>query len=194
MSVKSPLFDYLPQIFAGVADFQALFGALRSGESTSPGSVDTADADIKQAGYNQFPLSEQIDYTGAIRWANALRVYSPGKTREELLFSVRSLLEERRPYNLSELKRMLNKLVGPEGESYSLTVDVPGRRITVKLALAGASAYNDTVKLLQRIIPAQLILNVQIMYNRYSAYVGMTHGEMHGKTHQKLRSGNLYEQ
>ncbi len=67
------------------------------------------------------------------------------------------------PYTENNLRERLNNLVG-EG-NYELTVTPT--RCTCKLALARKLQYETVEKLLEKIVPLHIVLDVQLMYNTW---------------------------
>ena len=184
--MSSPLFSYLPQMFSDLREFGVLFDVLNNDDAN--GVLDDAAANAAQWLKNQFPTSGKMDESGVRRWAQALRINTGGKSAEDLLFSIKTALTERRPYTVAQLRRMLDDLCG-EG-NYELLINVPEQAVTVRLSLTRASDFNAVSVLLDRILPAHLSLLVIVNYNRYGKYSDglTTHADMHAKTHHQLRS------
>ena len=84
---------------------------------------------------------------------------------------------------------MLDDLIGET--DYSLSRDVINKTITVKLSLQSrfkADAVND---LLDRIIPADIILNTTVAYTTSDDMSKYTHDELSAYTHNEIKITEL---
>ena len=122
-----------------------------------------------------------------------------GIARREKLFGVipkdTDSLEDRRyrillkenseiPYTINSLKNKLETLCGEDGVAIELTEDT----ITVKVALTRKGMYEDTAKMLEEIVPLNIIVDCLQMYNSYSDISNITYGGLAEKTYGQIRN------
>ena len=122
-----------------------------------------------------------------------------GIARRENLYSIipndTDTLEDRRyrvltkenseiPYTIRSLKRKLETLCGENG----VTIELTEEKITVKVALARKGMYEDTTKMLEEIVPLNLLTECLQMYNTWEMLESYTWGELANRTWEQLRS------
>lgn len=122
-----------------------------------------------------------------------------GIARREKLYSIipkdTDTLDDRRyrvlakenseiPYTIRSLKRKLETLCGENG----VTIELTEEKITVKVALAKKGMYEDTAKMLEEIVPLNIIANCLQMYNTYEILKSYTYGQLSNKTYAGLRN------
>ena len=122
-----------------------------------------------------------------------------GIARRENLYSIipkdTDTLEDRRyrvltkenseiPYTIRSLKRKLETLCGENG----VTIELTEEKITVKVALARKGMYEDTAKMLEEIVPLNLLIECMQMYNTWEMLESYTWGELANRTWEQLRS------
>lgn len=87
------------------------------------------------------------------------------------------------PYTLRKLKLMLSNLCG---EDYSLTLS--DFEMTVKLGLGVHKQYNEVAKLLEKVVPANIVINIELLYNTHAILSEYTHAFLADYTHDQLRN------
>lgn len=122
-----------------------------------------------------------------------------GIARRENLYSIipkdTDTLEDRRyrvltkenseiPYTIRSLKRKLETLCGENGVTIALTEE----KITAKVALARKGMYKDTAKMLEEIVPLNLLTECLQMYNTWEMLESYTWEELANRTWEQLRS------
>jgi len=85
------------------------------------------------------------------------------------------------------LKRMLTTLTG-SADGYAVELLPNIYTLNVKLALTSKNAFNSVADMLNRVIPANLIFNVLIMYNQHITLQPFTHQQLHKYTHYGIRN------
>ena len=84
------------------------------------------------------------------------------------------------------LERALTNLCGADG--YSIKLAAEEYHIEIKLALNYKNNYEDVTKLLQKMIPANMTQNVQIIYNTHNVLKKFTHAQLAAYSHHDLRN------
>lgn len=88
------------------------------------------------------------------------------------------------PYTIRSLKKKLETLCGEDGVSIELTEE----KITVKVALARKGMYEDTAKMLEEIVPLNMLVECLQMYNTWADLEKYTWAELENVTWEQLRS------
>ena len=108
-------------------------------------------------------------------------------TLDERKFRILSRMNQELPYTMLKLKESLTTLCGEDG--FFIELRSEDYYIKVKLALSNKNNYQEVSDLLTKMIPANLIQEVQIMYNGHKILKEFTHAELGIKTHEELRNG-----
>lgn len=172
------LLDYLPPILHGVREFRALNDAEQV-------ALDRIWSAVWQTLDDHF-IPTATDY-GLRQWETMLRITPKATaTLDERRFTVLSMLAEQTPFTERSLARSLASLCG-EGE-YSLELDHGAYAIHVDVGLAAKSKYDDVVRLLARVVPANLTVTVRQKYNQHQTFTPYTHRALTAFTHDTLRN------
>lgn len=120
-----------------------------------------------------------------------------GESLEERKFTVLTRLNRRAPCTEKMLREQLKTLCG-EG-NYAVEVDCENNTVSVLVGLAAKNSFNDVADLLESSVPANMIINLGLKYNRHSMFETKTNGELKPYTHSQLRNevltnGRIYKQ
>lgn len=172
------LIDYLPPVLKKVREFKLIF------QSEQPEIADLWGS-INNALNDQFVI-DATEY-GVGRWEKLLGIVPKGtESLDARKFRILTRLNERLPYTMRTLQLLLEALCGKDGYSIELYNDV--YTIEVKINLIAKSKFDDVDALLQRVIPANMIINLRLMYNQHLTLKQFTHGYLQSYTHNQLRS------
>lgn len=138
--------------------------------------------------FNECHISTQSK-KGAERWEKTLGII-PKDTDSLEVRNLRILakLHEDLPYTYRTFKRMLSGLTGGE-DAYNLTINNDLYTVNIKVALKSKDLMNEIGVLADRVIPAHMILIVELMYNTHRMIkdAGMTHRDLSQYTHRQIR-------
>lgn len=172
------LIDYLPQVLKEYRDIKAIMQAEQSELSVLWDCLSDVLSD-------QFALYATAN--GISRWENILAINPKGTDTLELRrFRILARLGEQRPYTAISLRQQMAALCGEGG--YSLTVLNENYMIKVRVELAAKGKYNEVEGLLKRTIPANMIIDLSLMYNQYLKLIGVTYGHLSSYTFEQLRN------
>lgn len=172
------LIDYLPHIlreyreFKGITDgqqwlFEQLWAAAE--KALDDQFVDTATEN------------------GIARWEKILNITPKGSdTLEARRFRIKTRLNEQLPFTMTTLRQQLSTLCGEDG--YTVDLAVGTYLLIVRIALASKSNFNDVADMLQRVVPANIVINLDLKYNTHEILSGFTHEQLAAYTHEQLRS------
>lgn len=125
--------------------------------------------------------------TGVKRWESILKIVPKGTDSLDFRkFRIITRLNERLPYTYRLLDQQLTTLCGKDG--YYLELKNKEYTLIVKLALTAKSNFDDVGNLLDRIVPANIVIDLTLLYNQQSTLSKYTHKQLGQYTHNKLRN------
>lgn len=89
------------------------------------------------------------------------------------------------PYNYAYLEKQLKTLCGENG--YKISLDVNGQTLTVKVELVSKNMLDSVKQFLENIIPCNIVLDVDLLYNQHKTIGKFTHKQLSAYTHKQLR-------
>ena len=132
---------------------------------------------------NNFFLDTLDDY-GCKRWENILKLkVKDTATIEERRATIKGRHAEQRPFTRLKLENMLKAICGENGS----TLNVKPNEYMVKVYLRNRNEYNSVLSLLERVVPANMIIEVEKIYNTYADVKKLTYGQASGYTFIELR-------
>lgn len=138
---------------------------------------------LEQVLNNEF--IETADEFGLSRWERILRIHpDTADTIENRRFSIMAKMIETRPYTVPQLKNILRNLCGEDNYS----VQVSDYVLIVRIALISKSNYSDIEALLQKISPANMVIDLSLAYNQHQSLHTMTHAQLAAMTHHEIRN------
>lgn len=101
-------------------------------------------------------------------------------------FRVKTRINEQLPYTLPALKNQLATICGENG--YSVTIGQGTYILTVRVELISKGNLDDVNTMLQRVVPAEIVIDLDLKYNSFEVLSGFTHAELSAYTHEQIRS------
>lgn len=170
------LIEYLPPVLHSVREFVEL---AKSGD-VEAGEVWTS---IREMTADQFV--DTLTEAGCARWEKILGIEPfDTDTIEDRRFRIKTKFNSELPYTITQLNNMLTNLCG-EGE-YKITLD--GFVMEVRVALTSKRQLSDADALCERVVPANIALTVDLLYNRHEMLSPYTHQQLSAYTHYYLRN------
>jgi hypothetical protein len=128
---------------------------------------------------------------GVARWESILEIVPKGtETLEVRKFRIISRLNEQLPYTYGKLKQQLKTLCGEDG--YALELLNNEYKLIVRVELTVKGKFNEVGSLLNRTVPANMIIDLSLIYNQHSLLSSFTHNQLSNYTHYKLRNEVIY--
>lgn len=169
--------SYYPDILKEVREFQALAVA----ENPEMELIYTAIEDVMD---EQF-ISTAKDY-GVARLEKIVGITSKATdTLEERKFKVLAKYNEDVPYTVPKLNELLTTLCGTDG--YILEINNGAFTLKVKVALTSKKNKYAVSELVERVVPMNMVLSVELMYNQWQTVEGLTWGDVENMTWEGLR-------
>ena len=173
------LINYLPHILRDVREYKAI---LNDGEEAEIVSLWTS---LDDALKDQF-IQDATEY-GIKRWERLLGIVPKAtSTLDERRFSVLTKVNEQLPFTITSLKEQLKALCGDD--NYSVELDSGKYTLKVEIALEVESKYKDVEVLLKRIVPANMIIDLSLKYNKHNLVAALTHTALSNLTHYDVRN------
>ena len=171
------LLDYLLPLIAQTDEFAAIGAA----ENEQINDLWTAHKNVYN---NQFIAT--LDETGCQRWEKILEITPMGTdTIEDRRFRIAARINADIPYTYKQLQNMLASLCD---DDYTMELQNEDYKLIVRVALSAQRQYSEVEKLLKRVLPANLVLDLSLLYNQYQALTSKTHAQLNAYTHQQLRT------
>lgn len=172
------LMDYLPGIMQDYEEMQQIMQAEQPGIEALWEACDS----LMNEAYVQTETG-----LGAKRWESILDI-SPKDTDtlEVRNFRIQGRLVEDLPYTYRMFERQLIALCKEKGHSLFMT-EQNGLTLKIRVALSAKELKDEVVKLAERIVPCNIILDVELMYNTHAMLKGYTHAGLSDTTHAQLR-------
>ena len=147
--------------------------------------MNTLNNNINTILNNQFILS--ADSLSLKRYENILGIISKDTdTISDKKFKIITRLTEERPYTYERLKKSLTTLCGDDG--YTISLDNETYKLTIGVELTQTKEFEDVNNLLNRTVPANIIINLGLIYNQYFKFETYTYDELTSYTYEQLRS------
>lgn len=174
------LIEYLPEAFKTVEENEAILTM-----AEQPEMVDSWGA-LDNAMNNQFIL-DATEY-GISRLEKIMKIIPKANhSLDDRKFTVLARNNEQPPFTMRILVRQLETLCG-EGE-YSVSRDVDKKILKVRIALTSENKFNDVADLLERIVPADMIIDLDLMYiTHFEVWFNkLKHENLASYTHKQIR-------
>lgn len=123
---------------------------------------------------------------GCDRWERMLGIKNKDTySLDDRKNNIAGRLTEQRPYTFKKLCRMLDTICGRDG--YTIDVYPESYLLTVKVMLTSKNMFDDVRRLLDRVVPANIVTDVDLMYNVYKLLKPYTYDELRAYTCRQLR-------
>lgn len=135
---------------------------------------------------------ESLDENGCSRWERMLGIQNKDTyTVEECRLKILGMLAEQRPFTMRMLERTLAVLCGENTDennpNYKVDLDAGNYKLTVRIAMSSENVFSDVIKLLDRIVPCNLVVDVELLYNQHKELAQYTHEQLSEYTHEELK-------
>lgn len=172
------ILEYLPDFLRAVKEIQ-IHAAAESPELTS----------LWEANDNAY--NDQFLYlmgeNGISRWEKMIGISPFGTdTLEDRRFRIINRLNAQLPYSYKMLESHLIQMCGETG--YRMSYDKDTFTLTIKIALTSKKQYDEILELVNQMIPLNIVLDYDLLYNNYNVLSGYTHAELSAHTHGALRN------
>lgn len=173
------LIDYLPPFMGDIAEIKVILDIAEQPEIIK--LCQSLDDGFK----DQFIMDATEN--GVERWEKILKIIPKATfTLDERKFTILARINEKLPFTIRTLQDSLKTLCGEGGYNVQFISD--DYSLIVKLALTAKNNFVDVVHLLDRVVPVNMVTDVQIMYNSNEKLSKFTHEQLKRYTHYDLRN------
>lgn len=172
------LIEYLPDVMKGIGEMTAIT------QAEQPQFAAVWDG-VAAALQDQFIGSATAN--GVTRWENILHIIP--KATEELdtrKFRILTRLNEQLPYTMRTMMQQLETLCGAQGYLVMLQAEQYILRVTINMS--AKSNFESVKSLLDRTIPANMIIYLSLKYNEHARLAAFRHQQLAASTHYELRN------
>ena len=172
------LIEYYPDYLAEIREIRKIVESQQN-------EIDFARTAGADALSSQF--IEELPLKAIERWEKILKIVpKTDDTPEERRFKILTRINGYLPYTKITLSKVLETLCGKD--NFSVETDYNNYSVKIRIALISLSNYDDVLLFLNRIMPANMALDFSLMFNQYSMFSQLTHGQMNENTHYELRN------
>jgi hypothetical protein len=101
-------------------------------------------------------------------------------------FRIKAKKNEQPPYTYNIVKGQIENLCSADG--YSFSVDHANHIIAVRVALTAKGMYDEIENLLLRVRPANMVIDLSLLYNQWIVLAAKTWAELSGTTWHQARN------
>lgn len=129
---------------------------------------------------------DTLDSRGCDHWETMLHIKPKDSyTLAERRNNIKSRVVEQRPFTVKKLRQMLEAICGVG--KYELSIEPDKYKITCKIELTSKNMLSDVKELLVRMVPANMIIDINLKYNTYKMLNQFTHKQLNEFTQSQLR-------
>lgn len=152
------ILDYLPDIIKDVTEYQEIANA------ENP-TINSLWENHRKTFNNQF--IDTLDEDGCERWEKMLNITPKGTaTVEDRRLAILARINVSLPYTYRQLENFLKNICGND---YTINLDSAHYKLTVLLNLNRKNQFDEVENLLAKVIPANIMFDVMLQYNKYKA-------------------------
>lgn len=171
------LCEYWPEMLAELREFEQLAALLQP-------EFDAAVAAVRTLPENFFVHTLQAH--AVQRWEQMLGLpVLDDQPLSKRRFLIASRFAEQRPFTITKLQQLLDGLCG--AQQVNITVAPDTCTLTARVAMAAREWLGEVEKLLERVVPVNMQLDISLQYNEHGALAASTHGQLGQYTHKQLR-------
>ena len=169
--------NYIAPFFYDVKEIKEIIDSLQE-------EFNIIGTNAEQSLNNMFILSTDED--GIARYEKITGIIPKGTdTLQDRQFNVLSKFQNKLPYTDEYLKNTISLLTNND---FEINIDNDNYEVTVKIGLSAQKQFDTINQLLKDVIPANMLISLNYLYNKYSKYEGLyTYGEMAEYTYKGLR-------
>ncbi len=178
MNREIDLMDYIPEY---LKEYKELEKTLKAQQPEIKKLAET----VERLKNNQFITT--ADEEGIRKFETMLEVTAlDNDTLENRKFRVLSRWNNTIPYTASVLRKRLENLCGKDG--YQLEILHLESKVKVRVALTNKKNYGMVEEMLQEVIPANIWIDLSLLYNQHKTLSKFTHRQLAAYTQKEVRN------
>ena len=107
-------------------------------------------------------------------------------TIETRRFRVQGVWNDKLPYTYRVLLERLDSLCGPDG--YVMELNAGEYSLNIKIELTKKRMFDEVVRITRQMVPANIVVTVELRYNQHMTLVNFTHNQLAQYTHNQIRN------
>lgn len=176
------LIDYLPEFMREYREIKLICQEEQK-------QMEKVWSELENIWENQFVLS--ADEGVVKRWESMLGIHVGDTwTLDDRKNKILSIIAERRPYTDETLDIMLKSIFG-EG-NYEVEYKGP-LNMLISVSFDSKNEIKNVEEMLDKILPANLMWEVDIFHNKHSLLGKYTHGQLEVYTHEQIRDNYMFK-
>lgn len=181
--LRSPtnLIHYLPPIFKDKKEYIQIC-------ETENSEFDLLFSNINSIYRNQFLFD--LDINGVKRWEKIMKITpKQSETLDDRRFRIQTRYLTKLPYTMRSLYNILDTLCGRNG--YKVELDSDQLILKVRLELTVKNQLDEVKRTLRRIVPTNIVLDIDLLYNQYQTVGKYTYEHLSKFTYEQIREEAL---
>lgn len=175
---KVQLLDYIPDFLKDCIEMKAVQEAIQP-------EIQYMEDETERILGNTYILN--TDERGIKVFENLLKTQAlDNDTLDNRQFRVLSKWNRYVPYTKVTLKRMLQILCGEDG--YTVDIIQAEKRLIVRVSLRSRKNYDEVARMLEEMVPQDMVIDLSLLYNKYSFARKMPHFRLAEYTHYQIRN------
>ncbi len=171
------LIDYLPQVLKDIREYRSIV------EAEESELVDLWTA-LENALKDNF-INDATE-NGVLRLESILKIIpKAADTLEDRKFRIKARFNEQLPYTFRTLQERLTNLCGEDG--YTCELFNGAYTLKIRIELVAKGQYDAVSDLLERVVPANLVIDLDLRYNQHLVLKKFTHAQLSAYTHKQLK-------
>lgn len=176
--MQTDILLYLPEVFRDIREMKAHAVAQRP-------ELEREWAAVEELYNDQFLYL--MGESGVAQWEKMLNIsHKETDTLEDRRFRIINRFNAQLPYTYKMLEYHLTQMCGADG--YSMSYNASAWTLIIKIALTSKEQFDEVLKLVEQMIPANLILDYDLMYNKYEMLSKYTYAQLAAYTYGALRN------
>lgn len=175
------LLELLPEFIQEIKEMKVIM-SVEDNFLTAGG--DNLDLAVKNVFKDQF--INTATEKGVKRYEDMLRITARATGELDVRrFRLFVRFNEKLPYTVPKLKEQLTALCGDSG--YSIVLDAVNFNLVVKIALKSKGMADEVGAMLERMVPLNMTIDLDLMYNQHLTVGKYTHGFLSKYTQKGIR-------
>ena len=112
-------------------------------------------------------------------------------TIEERRRRIRGYYASDLPYTENKVKQVLTAMCGQDG--FEMIVNSAIYQVDIQIRLNSMNLVNNVREITRKMIPANMVENVNIIYNIHQRFISFSHANLTNYTHRQIREDKIFQ-
>lgn len=112
-------------------------------------------------------------------------------TIEERRRRIRGYYASDLPYTENKVKQVLTAMCGQDG--FEMIVNSAIYQVDIQIRLNSMNLVNNVREITRKMIPANMVVNVNIIYNIHQSFISFSHANLTKYTHRQIREDKIFQ-